>query len=70
LDLIRAGRYKLKKIEVNQSRPSPVQPLKAQSKPADQLTLQEILQKAAAIRDAVQCSASSENSEGSSTTTW
>jgi hypothetical protein len=44
--------------------------VRAETKKPDQLTLQEILQKAAAIRDAVACSASSDDSDETTTTTW
>ena len=68
IDLIKAGQFKLRKVDL--SKPPPPKP-KEEVDPS-KLSLQEILQRAASIREAVECSDSSESESGSetSTTEW
>ena len=71
LDLIKNGEFKLKKVDA--STPLPAKPVKKfEDVDPDTLTLEEILQHAATIRDAVAMSSSSTSSsaEDTSTTSW
>ena len=61
LDLIRAGGFKLKKVDNTQPKP-PVKE-KIENKDPNTLTLAEILQKAASIRESVAMSDSDDDSE-------
>ena len=70
LDLIKSGNFKLKKVD--RSAPPPPPKEKIEDRDPNTLSLQEILQKAASIRDAVACSDSdeSEDEEESSSESW
>ena len=61
LDLIKAGAFQLKKVDKTE-RPV-VKPKQEENKDPDSLSIQELLQKAATIRDAVACSDSDEEEE-------
>ena len=70
LDLIKSGNFKLKKVD--RSAPPPPPKEKIEDRDPNTLSLQEILQKAASIRDAVACSDSDEDEEEeeSSSESW
>jgi hypothetical protein len=68
LDLIKSRAWQLRKVDTSAPRPA-VKP-KHEEKPSDQLSLQEILQKAAQIREQIACSDSGSSSSGSSSTVW
>jgi sulfur carrier protein ThiS len=67
LDLIKSGGFQLKKVTVDNN-PKPLPAKKVES--SGELTVQDLLQQAAAIREAVACSDSSEGGEESETTSW
>jgi hypothetical protein len=69
LDLIKNRQWQLKKVDFSTPRLPPLQP-RHEEKPSDQLSLQEILRKAAAIREQVACSDSDSSSTSSSSTAW
>jgi hypothetical protein len=69
LDLIKEGSFNLKKVDKSEVRP-PVKDKKQEPKDPSTLTVQEILQQAAAIREAVACSDSSEDESEETTTSW
>ncbi|KAH0789543.1 WH2 motif family protein [Histomonas meleagridis] len=69
LDLIKAGNFGLKSVDKTEKRPAPIK--KFDEVDPNTLSVQEILQQAAIIREAVACSdSSSENEESESSTTW
>ena len=70
LDLIKSGKFVLKAVD--KSKPLPPLKPKIEERDPNTLSVQEILQQAAKIRDAVACSDSSseESSSESSSTTW
>ena len=69
LDLIKAGNFHLKKVDRTE-RPI-VKPKQEESKDPESLSIQDLLQKAATIRDAVACSDSDEEEEEeSSSESW
>lgn len=68
LDLIKTGQYKLRKVDT--SKPLPPPPKPKEDTDSNCLTLQDILQKAASIREAVACSDSDSSEEETSTTSW
>jgi hypothetical protein len=68
LDLIRKRQWSLRKVDT--SVPRPALPARHEEKPADQLSLQEILQKAAAMREHIAVSDSASSSSGSTSTNW
>jgi hypothetical protein len=71
LDLIKTGTFALKKVDRTQPLPPGPKPKFEKEEDPSALTLQDILQKAASIREAVACSDSSESgSEKSESTAW
>jgi hypothetical protein len=68
LDLIKTGQFQRKKLDLSQVVSKPV--LRQEEVDPSQLSLQDILQKAASIREAVACSDSSSAASESETTTW
>ncbi|EAY02839.1 hypothetical protein TVAG_293070 [Trichomonas vaginalis G3] len=61
LDLIKSGNFKLKKVDNNTPRPQINVPQEKDD--TDSLSIQDLLQKAAQIRDAVKCSDSSDDDD-------
>jgi hypothetical protein len=71
LDLIKAGGFQLKKVDRSQPLGPPPKPKFEKEEDPGALTLQDILQKAASIREAVACSDSSgSGSEKTESTAW
>jgi hypothetical protein len=71
LDLIKSGGFQLKKVDRTQPLGPPPKPKFEKEEDPSSLTLQDILQKAASIREAVACSDSSESgSEKTESTAW
>jgi hypothetical protein len=66
--LIKTGQFKLRKVDVDLT-PKPALKPKV-SAPDGELTVQDLLQRAAAIREAVACSDSSGEGEEVTTTSW
>jgi hypothetical protein len=67
LDLIKTGAFKLKKVDADAvQKPAPAA---KQASPSGELTVQDLLQQAAAIREAVAMSDSSAADEDT-TTSW